>query len=123
MFKRRAIANSKPESLLLRLGRRVYFEGIICQHVYMLYLQEMRLYATQHLRVHLRAKMPVFNSWGMELLITQVMGVARCVGGRRCGLGACVGWLHAYGAEVGWEEGVQWGGVGKVEWYKGRWTR
>ncbi|KAL5486702.1 hypothetical protein EMCRGX_G019218 [Ephydatia muelleri] len=34
--------------------------------------KEMRLYATQHLRVHLRAKMPVFNSWGMELLITQL---------------------------------------------------
>lgn len=34
--------------------------------------KEMRLYATQHLRVHLRAKMPVFNSWGMELLIAQL---------------------------------------------------
>lgn len=34
--------------------------------------KEMRLYATKHLRVLLRAKMPFFNSWGLELLIPQV---------------------------------------------------
>lgn len=34
--------------------------------------REMRLYATRHLRVLLRAKMPFFNSWGLELLISQV---------------------------------------------------
>lgn len=34
--------------------------------------KEMRLYATRHLRVLLRAKMPFFNSWGLELLIPQV---------------------------------------------------
>lgn len=33
---------------------------------------EMRLYATKHLRVLLRAKMSFFNSWGLELLIPQV---------------------------------------------------
>jgi rapamycin-insensitive companion of mTOR len=34
--------------------------------------KEMRLYATRHLRVLLRAKMPFYNSWGLELLIPQV---------------------------------------------------
>lgn len=34
--------------------------------------KDMRLYATKHLRVLLRAKMPFFNSWGLELLIPQV---------------------------------------------------
>lgn len=34
--------------------------------------KEMRLYATRHLRVLLRAKMPFFTSWGLELLVTQV---------------------------------------------------
>ena len=34
--------------------------------------KEMRLYATRHMRVLLRAKMPFFNSWGLELLIPQV---------------------------------------------------
>ena len=32
----------------------------------------MRLHATRHMRVLLRAKMPFFNSWGLELLIPQV---------------------------------------------------
>ena len=30
------------------------------------------MYATRHMRVLLRAKMPFFNSWGLELLIPQV---------------------------------------------------
>lgn len=34
--------------------------------------KEMRLYATQHMRVLLRGKMPFFNSWGLELLLPQV---------------------------------------------------
>ncbi len=34
--------------------------------------KEMRLYSTQHMRVLLRAKMPFFNSWGLELLLPQV---------------------------------------------------
>lgn len=37
--------------------------------------KEMRLYATRQLRVLLRAKMPFFNSWGLELLISQVSAV------------------------------------------------
>jgi len=35
-------------------------------------LQAMRLYATQHLRVLLRAKMQFFNNWGIQMLVTQV---------------------------------------------------
>ena len=34
--------------------------------------RDMRLYATKHMRVLLRAKMPFFNSWGLELIIPQV---------------------------------------------------
>ena len=33
---------------------------------------KMRLYATKHMRVLLRSKMPFFNSWGLEMLIYQV---------------------------------------------------
>ena len=33
---------------------------------------QMRLYATKHLRVLLRARSPMFKSWGMEILTTQV---------------------------------------------------
>ena len=36
---------------------------------------KMRLYATKHMRVLLRSKMPFFNSWGLEMLIYQVMVV------------------------------------------------
>ena len=36
---------------------------------------KMRLYATKHMRVLLRSKMPFFNSWGLEMLIYQVMYV------------------------------------------------
>ena len=32
----------------------------------------MRLYATKHMHVLLRSKMPFFNSWGLEMLIYQV---------------------------------------------------
>ena len=35
-------------------------------------LQAMRLYATKHLRVLLRAKMQFFNNWGIQMLVTQV---------------------------------------------------
>ena len=34
--------------------------------------RDMRLYATRYMRVLLRAKMPFFNSWGIELLVSQV---------------------------------------------------
>ena len=33
---------------------------------------KMRLYATKHMRVLLRSKMPFFNSWGLEMVIYQV---------------------------------------------------
>ena len=36
---------------------------------------KMRLYATKHMRVLLRSKMPFFNSWGLEMLIYQVIVV------------------------------------------------
>ena len=39
----------------------------------------MRLYTTKHMRVLLRAKMPFFNSWGLELLIPQLYDVERQV--------------------------------------------
>ena len=35
---------------------------------------QMRLYATKYLRVFLRSRSPVFKSWGMEVLTTQVGG-------------------------------------------------
>ena len=41
--------------------------------------QEMRLYATRHMRVLLRAKMPFFNSWGLELLVPQLYDLDRQV--------------------------------------------
>ena len=54
---------------------------------------QMRLYATKHLRVLLRARSPMFKSWGMEILTTQV---GRMGGGCRdfphC---ACVKALYA----------------------------
>ncbi|XP_022101706.1 rapamycin-insensitive companion of mTOR-like [Acanthaster planci] len=34
--------------------------------------ESMRLYATGHLRVQLRAQIPFFQNWGMELLVTQL---------------------------------------------------
>ena len=36
---------------------------------------KMRLYATKHMRILLRSKMPFFNSWGLEMLIYQVINV------------------------------------------------
>ena len=42
-------------------------------------MQEMRLYATRHMRVLLRAKMPFFNSWGLELLVPQLYDLDRQV--------------------------------------------
>ncbi|CAI8054557.1 Rapamycin-insensitive companion of mTOR [Geodia barretti] len=41
--------------------------------------KEMRLYATRHMRVLLRAKMPFFNSWGLELLVPQLYDLERRV--------------------------------------------
>ena len=37
----------------------------------------MRLYATSHLRVLLRAKIPFFQIWGMELLVEQLYDKCR----------------------------------------------
>ncbi|XP_038056476.1 rapamycin-insensitive companion of mTOR-like isoform X1 [Patiria miniata] len=34
--------------------------------------ESMRLYATGHLRVQLRAQIPFFQNWGMEMLVTQL---------------------------------------------------
>ena len=39
----------------------------------------MRLYATRHMRVLLRAKMPFFNSWGLDLLVPQLYDLDRRV--------------------------------------------
>ena len=35
-------------------------------------LQDMRLYATSHLRVLHRARVPFFQTWCMEMLVTQL---------------------------------------------------
>ena len=40
-------------------------------HLYVC-LQATRLYATNHMRVLLRARVLFFHSWGIELLVTQV---------------------------------------------------
>lgn len=44
-------------------------------------LQSMRIYATNHLRVLLRAQTPFFHTWGVELLITQLHDKARTISG------------------------------------------
>lgn len=41
----------------------------------------MRIYATNHLRVLLRAQTPFFHTWGVELLITQLHDKARTISG------------------------------------------
>ncbi|XP_071486718.1 rapamycin-insensitive companion of mTOR-like [Diadema antillarum] len=41
--------------------------------------ESMRLYATNHLRVLLRAQAPFFHTWGMELLITQLNDKSRAI--------------------------------------------
>ena len=52
---------------------------------------QMRLYATKQLRVFLRSRSPMFKSWGMEVLTTQVGGA----GGRGAGADvSCTASLH-----------------------------
>ncbi|XP_077980982.1 rapamycin-insensitive companion of mTOR-like [Glandiceps talaboti] len=41
--------------------------------------ESVRLYATCHMRVLLRAQAPFFNNWGMELLVTQLYDKSRAV--------------------------------------------
>ncbi|XP_041475993.1 rapamycin-insensitive companion of mTOR-like isoform X2 [Lytechinus variegatus] len=41
--------------------------------------ESMRIYATNHLRVLLRAQTPFFHTWGVELLITQLHDKARTI--------------------------------------------
>lgn len=43
--------------------------------LFFFFFQTTRLYATSHLRVLLRARVPFFHSWGIELLVTQVRGL------------------------------------------------
>ncbi|XP_030844625.1 rapamycin-insensitive companion of mTOR-like isoform X2 [Strongylocentrotus purpuratus] len=43
--------------------------------------ESMRIYATNHLRVLLRAQTPFFHTWGVELLITQLHDKARTISG------------------------------------------
>ena len=38
-------------------------------------LQDTRLYTTRHMRVFLRANVPLFISWGLEMLTTQLYDV------------------------------------------------